>query len=69
VGPDDLLRWIQVLRDAREENLARKPIATIEDPLTYSKPWIIKRVADLDTKDEIGEYVCIDRDAAHMVGK
>ena len=42
---------------------------TIEDPLTYSKPWIIKRVADLDTKDEIGEYVCIDKDAAHMVGK
>jgi hypothetical protein len=37
--------------------------------LTYSKPWIIKRVADLDTKDEIGEYVCIDKDAAHMVGK
>jgi acyl-CoA reductase LuxC len=29
VGPDDLLRWIQVLRDAREENLVRKPIAAI----------------------------------------
>ena len=29
VGPDDLLRWIQVLRDAREENLARRPIAGI----------------------------------------
>jgi hypothetical protein len=42
---------------------------TIEDPGAYSKPWIIKRVADLDTKDEIGEYVCIDRDAAHLVGK
>ena len=42
---------------------------TIEDPGAYSKPWVIKRVADLDTKDEIGEYVCIDRDAAHMVGK
>jgi hypothetical protein len=36
---------------------------TIEDPLTYSKPWVIKRVADLDINDEIGEYVCIDRDA------
>ena len=22
-----------------------------------------------DTTDEIGEYVCIDKDAAHMVGK
>ena len=42
---------------------------TIEDPVAYSKPWVIKRVADLDTKDEIGEYVCIDRDAPHMVGK
>jgi hypothetical protein len=42
---------------------------TIEDPMTYSKPWIIKRVADLNTKDEIGEYVCIDKDAAHLVGK
>jgi hypothetical protein len=42
---------------------------TIEDRETYSKPWVIKRVADLDTKDEIGEYVCIDKDAAHLVGK
>lgn len=29
VGPDDLLRWIQALRDSREENLARRPIAAI----------------------------------------
>ena len=42
---------------------------TLEDPGAYSKPWVIKRVADLDTKDEIGEYVCIDKDAPHMVGK
>jgi hypothetical protein len=42
---------------------------TIEDAATYSKPWVIRRVGDLDTKDEIGEYVCIDRDAAHLVGK
>jgi hypothetical protein len=42
---------------------------TIEDKATYAKPWVIKRVADLDTKDEIGEYVCIDRDAPHLVGK
>jgi len=42
---------------------------TIEDVATYATPWVIKRVADLDTKDEIGEYVCIDRDAAHLVGK
>ena len=44
---------------------------TIEDPGTYKKPWIIKRVADLDPNDEIGEYVCTEgeRDAVHMVGK
>jgi hypothetical protein len=42
---------------------------TIEDRATYAKPWVIKRVADLDTVDEIGEYVCIDRDAPHLVGK
>ncbi len=29
VGPDDLLRWVQVLRDAREENLARRPLTQI----------------------------------------
>jgi hypothetical protein len=42
---------------------------TIEDPGAYAKPWIVKRVADLDTHDEIGEYVCIERDAGHLVGK
>ena len=42
---------------------------TIEDTPTYAKPWVIKRVADLDTRDDIGEYVCIDRDASHLVGK
>jgi Carboxypeptidase regulatory-like domain len=42
---------------------------TIDDPPTYAKPWVIKRVAELNTRDEIGEYVCIDRDAPHMVGK
>lgn len=44
---------------------------TIEDPGAYRKPWIIKRVADLDPHDEIGEYVCTEgeRDAVHLVGK
>jgi hypothetical protein len=42
---------------------------TIEDPGAFAKPWIMKRVADLDTTDEIGEYVCIERDAGHLVGK
>jgi hypothetical protein len=44
---------------------------TIDDPGAYAKPWIIKRVSDLDTKDEVGEYVCTEnnRDPEHMVGK
>jgi hypothetical protein len=44
---------------------------TIEDPGAYAKPWIIKKVADLDPDDEIGEYVCTEgeRDVVHMVGK
>jgi hypothetical protein len=44
---------------------------TIDDPGTYAKPWIIKRVSDLDTKDDVGEYVCVEnnKDAEHLVGK
>ena len=42
---------------------------TIDDPGTYAKPWVIKRVADIDPNDEVGEYVCEDRDVKHMVGK
>ena len=44
---------------------------TIEDPGAYTKPWVIKRVADLYPKAEVGEYVCNEgeRDAPHMVGK
>ena len=44
---------------------------TIDDPTAYAKPWIIKRVSDLDTRDEIGEYVCTEnnKDVEHMVGK
>lgn len=44
---------------------------TIDDPKAYAKPWIIKRVSELDPDDEIGEYVCTEnnKDPAHMVGK
>ncbi len=44
---------------------------TIDDPGAYAKPWIIKRASDLDTSDDIGEYVCTEdeKDAKHMVGK
>jgi hypothetical protein len=44
---------------------------TIDDPGAYAKPWIIKRVSDLDTRDEVGEYVCTEnnKDVEHMVGR
>jgi len=44
---------------------------TIDDPGAYRKPWIIKRIADIDPDDDIGEYVCTEnnRDVEHMVGK
>jgi hypothetical protein len=44
---------------------------TIDDPGAYSRPWIMKRVSDLDTNDEVGEYVCTEnnKDVEHMVGK
>ncbi len=44
---------------------------TLQDPEAYAKPWVIKRVADLDTDDEVGEYVCAEgeKDAVHLVGK
>jgi hypothetical protein len=44
---------------------------TIDDPKAYAKPWIVKRVAELDPNDEVGEYVCNEnnKDPEHMVGK
>jgi hypothetical protein len=43
---------------------------TIDDPGAYAKPWTMKRIADLDPNDEIGEYVCENnKDPEHMVGK
>jgi Carboxypeptidase regulatory-like domain len=44
---------------------------TIDDPGAYAKPWIIKRAAELDAGDDIGEYVCSEneKDVGHMVGK
>jgi hypothetical protein len=44
---------------------------TIIDPGAYTKPWIIKRNAVLDTKGDLQEYICNEnnRDPAHMIGK
>lgn len=44
---------------------------TIDDPDAYVKPWVIRRAADLDTSDDIGEYVRAEnnKDEQHLVGK
>ena len=44
---------------------------TIDDPGAYANPWVIKRAADLDPGDDVGEYVCTEnnKDPEHMVGK
>jgi hypothetical protein len=63
---------LHVIERIRRPNLGHLEIEfTLDDPGAYAKPWIVRRVADLDTQDEIGEYVCTEgeRDAVHMVGK
>jgi hypothetical protein len=63
---------MHVIERVRRPELGHLEIEfTIDDPGAYAKPWIIKRVADLDPNDEIGEYVCTEgeRDVVHMVGK
>ena len=44
---------------------------TIEDPGTYTKPWVIQRVSTLETEIEMSEYVCNENnsDVLHLVGK
>ncbi|MCU1337576.1 MAG: hypothetical protein JWO19_3157 [Bryobacterales bacterium] len=44
---------------------------TIQDPGTYTKPWVIQRVSTLETGMEMSEYVCNENnsDVLHLVGK
>jgi hypothetical protein len=63
---------MRVIERFRRPDLGHLEIEiTIDDPGTYAKPWIMKRVSDLDPNDDIGEYVCTEnnKDAEHMVGK
>jgi hypothetical protein len=62
---------MRVTERLRRPNLGHLEIEfTIDDPGAYKKPWTIKRVADLDPGDEVGEYVCENnKDPEHMVGK
>jgi hypothetical protein len=63
---------LHVIERIRRPDLGHLEIEfTLDDPGAYAKPWNIRRVADLDTTDEIGEYVCTEgeKDVVHMVGK
>ncbi len=44
---------------------------TVTDPETLTKPWTMKRVADLAPKEEIREFMCAEnnRDVPHLIGK
>jgi hypothetical protein len=43
----------------------------VDDPGVLSKPYTIKRVADLAQGYDISEFICAEneRDAIHIVGK
>jgi hypothetical protein len=42
---------------------------TFEDPGTFTKPWNQTLNWDLAPKEEVGEYVCENNKADHLVGK
>jgi hypothetical protein len=62
---------MRVVERIRRPDLGHLEIEfTIDDPAAYARPWIIKKVADLDPGDDVGEYVCENnKDPEHMVGK
>ena len=61
---------LHVVERLRRPDLGHLEIEfTLEDPGAYLKPWVVKRAADLNTSNEVGEYVCEERDAQHLVGK
>jgi hypothetical protein len=43
---------------------------TIDDPVMYTKPWIVKMQKQLVADDELIEWMCEnEKDLVHMVGK
>jgi hypothetical protein len=63
---------MRVIERFRRPDLGHLEIEiTIDDPGAYAKPWTIIRASELDTADDVGEYVCTEneKDAGHMVGK
>jgi hypothetical protein len=63
---------MRVIERFRRPDLGHLEIElTIDDPGAYAKPWKIIRASELDTADDVGEYVCTEneKDVGHMVGK
>ena len=42
---------------------------TIDDPGAYTKPWTVPLKLQFAADTELLEFVCIERDAPHLVGK
>jgi hypothetical protein len=42
---------------------------TVEDPKAYTKPWTVLIRQKIMVDAELIEFVCVDRDASHYVGK
>ena len=41
---------------------------TVDDPKAYTKPWTVTVKQRLVVNNEMIEFICIDKDAAHYVG-
>jgi hypothetical protein len=42
---------------------------TIDDPGAYTRPWTVPLKMKLAGDTELLEFVCIDKDAQHLLGK
>jgi len=63
---------LRVIERFRRPDLGHLEIEfTIDDPGAYAKSWKIIRASELDTADDVGEYVCTEneKDVGHMVGR
>jgi hypothetical protein len=62
---------LQMITRIRRRDLGHLEIEiTYEDPGTFTKPYVRKEIADLDTTEDIGEYICNEnnQDVEHLVG-
>jgi hypothetical protein len=60
---------LHVTERFRRRDLGHMDItATIDDPGAYTKPWTVPLKMQLAADTELLEFVCIDRDAPHLLG-